>query len=76
MDSLPNWAWWTIAGGTLLSPLFAFLLSLLVEALIGAVIQGGIPALILLASTVILGRLLFWKQQMRWHAANRLGDQA
>ena len=76
MDSLPNWAWWTIAGGILLSPVFAFLLALLVEAFIGAVTQGGIPALILLASTVILDRLLFRKQQMRLHAANRLGDQA
>jgi ABC-type uncharacterized transport system permease subunit len=76
MDSLPNWAWWTIAGGVLLSPVFAFLLALLVEALLGALTQGGIPALILLASTVILGRLLFRKQQMRLQAANRLGDQA
>jgi hypothetical protein len=76
MDSLPNWAWWTIAGGILLSPLFAFLLALLAEALIGAVTQGSIPALILLASTVILGRSLFWKQQMRSQAANRLGDRA
>jgi hypothetical protein len=59
----------------LLSPLFAFLLALLVEALLGVVTRGGIPALILLASTVILGRLLFRKQQMRSHAANRLGDQ-
>ena len=76
MDSLPNWAWWTIAGGILLGPVFAFLLALLVEAFIGTVTQGGIPALILLASTVILDRLLFRKQRMRSHAANRLGDRA
>ena len=76
MDSLPNWAWWAIAGGMLLSPVFAFLLAILVELVLGALTEGGIPALALLASTVMFGRLLFRKQQMRSHAANRLGDQA
>ena len=31
MDSLSNWSWWIIAGGILLSPVFAFLLAILAE---------------------------------------------
>ena len=31
MDRFPNWAWWTIVGGILLSPVFAFLLAVVVE---------------------------------------------
>ena len=30
MDRCPNWAWWTIAGGILLSPVFAFLLAVVI----------------------------------------------
>ena len=66
MDSLPNWAWWTIAGGILLSPVFAFLLAVMVEILIGVLTQGGMPAL----------RLLFRKHRARPRAGNLLGDQA
>ena len=49
MDSFPNWAWWTIAGGILLSPVFAFLLAVVAEILIGIVTQGGVPALLIVA---------------------------
>jgi hypothetical protein len=75
MDRLPNWAWWTIAGGILLSPVFAFLLAVLVEILIGVLTQGGVPAL-LLAVVVMSGGLLLRKHRARPRAGNLLGDQA
>ena len=76
MDSVPNWAWWTIAGGILLSPVFAFLLAVLVEILIGVLTQGGVPALLLAAAVVMSGRLLLRKHRTRHRAGNLLGDQA
>jgi hypothetical protein len=77
MDSLRNWAWWTIAGGILLSPVFAFLLAILIEIVIGVLAQGGAPALLILVSTVICGRLLLLrKHRTRAQAGNLLGDQA
>jgi hypothetical protein len=75
MDRVPNWAWWTIAGGVLLSPVFAFLLAVLVEILIGVLTQGGVPAL-LLAVVVMSGGLLLRKHRARPRAGNLLGDQA
>jgi hypothetical protein len=75
MDRVPNWAWWTIAGGILLSPVFAFLLAVLVEILIGILTQGGVPAL-LLAVVVMSGGLLLRKHRARPRAGNLLGDQA
>jgi hypothetical protein len=74
MDSLPNWAWWTIAGGILLSPVFAFLLAVVVEILIGVLAQGGVPAVIILAAAVT-GRLLLRKHRTP-RGGNLLGDQA
>jgi Gpi18-like mannosyltransferase len=76
MDRVPNWVWWTIAGGILLSPVFAFLLAVAVEILIGVLTQGGVPALLVLAAAVISGSLLFRKRRTRARAANLLGDQA
>ena len=76
MDSVPNWAWWTIAGGVLLSPVFAFLLAVVVEILIGALTQGGVPALLLAAAVVMSGGLLLRKHRVRPRAGNLLGDQA
>jgi hypothetical protein len=75
MNRVPNWAWWTIAGGILLSPVFAFLLAVLVEILIGILTQGGVPAL-LLAVVVMSGGLLLRKHRARPRAGNLLGDQA
>jgi hypothetical protein len=75
MDRVPNWAWWTIAGGILLSPVFAFLLAVLVEILIGVLTQGGVPALLVVAAAVVSGRLLLRKHRTRPRAANLLGDQ-
>jgi len=76
MDSLPNWAWWTIAGGMLLSPVFAFLLALLVEILIGALTEAGLPALLILAAAITSGWLLFDQHRRRRRAGDLLGDQA
>ena len=76
MDRVPNWAWWTIAGGILLSPVFAFLLAVVVEILIGVLTQGGVPALLLVAVVVMSGRLLLRKHRTRPRAGNLLGDQA
>jgi hypothetical protein len=76
MDSFPNWAWWTIAGGILLSPVFAFLLAVVAEILIGIVTQGGVPALFVVAGAVISGCLLLRKHRIRPRAGNLLSDQA
>jgi hypothetical protein len=76
MDKLPTWAWWTIAGGILLSPVIAFLLAVLVEIVIGCLVQGGLPAILILTVAVISGRLLMRKRWPRLPARNLLGDQA
>jgi hypothetical protein len=76
MDRFPNWAWWTIVGGILLSPVFAFLLAVVVEILIGVLTQGGVPALLLIVAVVMSGGLLLRKQRTRARAGNLLGDQA
>jgi hypothetical protein len=76
MDSVSNWAWWTIAGGILLSPVFAFLLAIMVEILIGVLTQGGAPALLLAAAAVMSGWLLLRKHRTRSRAGDLLGDQA
>ncbi|HEX4615583.1 MAG TPA: hypothetical protein VH230_06675 [Stellaceae bacterium] len=75
MDSVSNWAWWTIAGGILLSPVFAFLLAVLVEILIGFLMQGGAPAIFILAASMF-GGLAVRKRWARPRAGNLLGDQA
>ena len=76
MDRFSNWAWWTIACGILLSPVFAFLLAVIVEILIGALTQGGVPALLIVAAAAMSGWLLFRKHRTRARADNLLGDQA
>ncbi len=77
MDRVPNWAWWTIVGGILLSPVFAFLLAVGVEILIGVLTQGGVPALLLFAAVAVMsGRLLLRKHRTRPRAGNPLSDQA
>ena len=54
MDRVSNWAWWTIAGGILLSPVFAFLVAVVVEILMNIVAQGGIPSLLVVTAAVIV----------------------
>ena len=75
MDPFRNWAWWAIAGGILLSPLFAFLLAVVAEILIGVVTQGGVPALLIVAGATVSG-LLVRKQRARTRAGDLLGDHA
>ncbi|MBV9200763.1 MAG: hypothetical protein JO320_15210 [Alphaproteobacteria bacterium] len=75
MDSLSNWAWWVIAGGILLSPVFAFLLAVAVEILIGVLTQAGPPVLIIVALSVAGGWSLR-KYRTRPPVGNLLGDQA
>ena len=76
MDSLPNWAWWIIAGGILLSAVFAFLLAVAVEMLIGVLTQASTPALVIIALSVTCGGLLLRKYRTRSPTGNLLGDQA
>jgi hypothetical protein len=75
MDRLSAWAWWTITGGILLlSPLVAFLLAVLVEILIGFLMQGGAPAILILAASMF-GGLAVRKRWTRPQDGNLLGDQ-
>jgi hypothetical protein len=76
MDSLSNWAWWMIAGGILLSPVFAFLLAVVVEILLGVLTQASIPALVVIVVAVACARLLWRKCRARPPAGDLLGDQA
>jgi len=76
MDTLPTWAWWIIASGVLLSPVFAFLLALLVEIFVGVLKEGGLPALLTLVSAGVVGRLLVRKRRMPPRARDLIGDQA
>ncbi|MBV8934231.1 MAG: hypothetical protein JO095_00275, partial [Alphaproteobacteria bacterium] len=59
----------------LLSPVFAFLLAVAVEILIGVLTQAGPPVLIIVALSVAGGWSLR-KYRTRPSAGNLLGDQA
>ena len=76
MDTLPTWAWWIIATGVLLSPVFAFLLALLVEICVGVLKEGGVPALLILVGAGVIGRLLVRIRRVRPRARDLVGDQA
>jgi hypothetical protein len=76
MDSLPTWAWWMVAGGILLSPVFAFLVAVVVEIFIGLLSEGGVPAVIALLCAGISGRILFRKVRVRVHSDDFVEDQA
>jgi hypothetical protein len=65
-----------IAAGVLLSPVFAFLLALLVEISVGVLKDGGVPALLTLVSAGVIGRLLVRKRRARPRARDLVGDQA
>jgi hypothetical protein len=54
----------SIAAGLLLSPVFAFLLALLVEIVIGTVKEGGAPAMV----AVITASLTVWSLRRRVRA--------
>jgi hypothetical protein len=53
-----------IAGGILLSPVFAFLMALMVEILIGLLKDGGAPALLTLVAAGAIGVFLLRKLRM------------
>jgi len=48
-----------IAGGILLSPIFGFLMALVVDILIGLLNDGGVPALLTLVVASVIGGFLF-----------------
>jgi hypothetical protein len=55
----PNWCLvGLIAGGILLSPIFGFLMALVVDILIG-LLNGGMPALLTLVVASVIGGFLF-----------------
>ena len=76
MDSLPAWAWWIIVAGVLLSPVFAFLIALLVEIRLGVLKEAGIPAVLALVAAGVIGRLLFRMFWQRPRPSDFVGDQA
>ena len=48
-----------IAGGVLLSPIFGFLIALVVDILIGLLKDSGVPALLTLVVAGVIGGFLF-----------------
>ena len=48
-----------IAGGVLLTPIFGFLIALVVDILIGLLKDGGVPALLTLVVAGVIGGFLF-----------------
>jgi hypothetical protein len=56
----PNWGRvGLIAGGILLSPIFGFLIAIVVDILIGLLKDGGVPALLTLVVAGVIGGFLF-----------------
>ena len=53
-----------VAGGILLSPMFAFLMALVVEILIGLLKDGGAPTLLTLVAADAIGGFLLRKLRM------------
>jgi hypothetical protein len=76
MDTLPAWAWWIIAAGVLLSPVFAFLAALVVEIFVGVVKEGGVPAFLTFIGTGAVAQLLLRKHRARARGRALLCDQA
>jgi hypothetical protein len=67
MSNLPNWAQFSIvAAAVLLCPVFAFLMAIAVEILIGVLKDAGVPALLVL---IVAGGAwsLFRKLRVRPH---------
>ena len=65
MSSLPTWHFSIIAAVVLLSPVFAFLMAIAIEILIGALIEAGVPALLAVVVAGAIGWLLFHKLWIR-----------
>ena len=66
MSSPPTWAVLSIAAAVvLLSPVFAFLIAISVEILIGAVKDAGLLACLALVIASVIGWVLFGKLRVR-----------
>jgi hypothetical protein len=76
MDSLPTWAWWLVVAGLLLSPVFAFLIAILVEIFIEVLKEGGLAAVITLVVAGLTGRLVLRRLRMRPTLNHTVEDQA
>jgi branched-subunit amino acid ABC-type transport system permease component len=76
MDSLPTWAWWLVVAGLLLSPVFAFLIAILVEIFIEVLKEGGLAAVITLVVAALAGRLVLRRFRTRPALKHIVGDQA
>ena len=76
MDSLPTWAWWLVIGGLLLSPVFAFLIAILVEIFIEVLKEGGLAAVITLVVAGLAGRLVLRRLRARPALNHIVGDEA
>jgi UPF0716 family protein affecting phage T7 exclusion len=59
------WLWWANCREHLLSPVFAFLMALAVEILIGLVADGGALALLALVAAGAIGGFLLRELRMR-----------
>ena len=76
MDSLPTWAWWLVVAGLLLSPVFAFLIAILVEIFIEVLKEGGLAAVITLVVAALASRLVLRRFRTRPALKHIVGDQA
>jgi hypothetical protein len=65
VNSLPTWAIWSILVATLLSPVLAFLMAIVVEILIGALLDAGILPFLALVTAGAIGSPLFRKLWVR-----------
>ena len=65
MRSLPTWAIWSIAVAALLSPVLAFLIAIVVEILIGALIDAGMLPLFALVAAGTIGGFQLRKKRVR-----------
>jgi hypothetical protein len=55
----PNWGLVGLIAGILLSPIFGFLIAIVVDILIGLLKDGGVPALLTLVVAGVIGGFLF-----------------
>ena len=65
MSSLRTWQFSIIAAVVLISPVFAFLMAIAVEILIGSLIEADVPAPLAVVVAGAIGWLLFHKLRVR-----------
>jgi hypothetical protein len=65
MSSRPTWQFSIIAAVVLLSPVFAFLMAIAVEILLGSLMAVGVPALLAVFVAGAIGWSLFHKLRVR-----------